>query len=320
MESARPVIQEYLPDFPARYCGVLRHDTAEFMNVKYGDVVPLAGRHYLVLKDEAERRFGIEDPKYWVKRCKVLETGERRILKLVFYERFPVKIGGLEIPCHRSPRKESRILHLVRGDGRFMQGRTVLDGAGNEVRVLEVVQGRRLDVLVHRIDMDHEVYFRERFPELAKGFVSACRALEYLHSYDEKHGDVRRDHLYVEHGTGAWRWIDFDYTFDFSERPFSLDVFGLGNILLHLAGKGDLTRESMAERGFDPALAASVEPSDRLMLFPYRVANLRKLYPYVPEELNHVLMHFSQGANVFYDTVSEFLDDLLPALEIIGGR
>jgi nucleotide-binding universal stress UspA family protein len=27
------------------------------------------GRHYLVLRDEAERRFGMEDPKYLVKQC-----------------------------------------------------------------------------------------------------------------------------------------------------------------------------------------------------------------------------------------------------------
>ena len=313
--SARSIIHEYLPDFPARYCGAVREDTSDFMSVRHGDVVPLDGLHYLVLKDEVERRFGLEDPKYWVKRCKVLETGERRILKLVFFERFPVRIGGLEILCHRSPRKESRILDMVRGDPRFMQGHTARDGAGNEVRVLEVVQGRRLDVALHRLEMEHEVYFHERFPGLARHFVGACEALRFLHEAAEKHGDVRRDHLYVEYGTEQWCWIDFDYTFDCRERPFSLDVFGLGNILLHLAGKGDLTRESMAERGLGADALRSVEPGDRLILFPNRVANLQKIYPYVPNKLNRVLLHFSRGTNVFYDTVDELLGELLPALD-----
>jgi hypothetical protein len=39
----------------------------------------------------------VEDPKYWVKRCRELETGERRIIKLVFYENFPIRLGPVEI-------------------------------------------------------------------------------------------------------------------------------------------------------------------------------------------------------------------------------
>lgn len=314
-QSARSLIHRYLPEFPARHCGVVHEDTSDFMRIVHGDVIPLGGLHYLVLKDEMERRFGIEDPKYWVKRCKVLETGQWRILKLVFYEEFPVRVGDMDILCHRSPRKESRILHLVRGDGRFMQGVTRCDVAGNEVRILDVVQGRRLDLVVHALDMDHETYFRERFPELARRFVGACEALAFLHSYDERHGDVRRDHLFVERGSGNWRWIDFDYTFDFRERPFSLDVFGLGNILLYLVGKGDLSAETMAERGLPESSAQAIRQEDRLMLFPYRVANLRRFLPYVPEDLNRVLLHFSQGANVTYDTVGELLGDLVPCLD-----
>jgi hypothetical protein len=58
------------------------------MRITGGDVIILAGEHYLVLRDEMERSFGVEDPKYWVKRCRHLESGERRILKLVFYETF----------------------------------------------------------------------------------------------------------------------------------------------------------------------------------------------------------------------------------------
>ena len=103
----------------ARY-GDIFTDTTEFMEIESGDVIRLDNLHYLVIRDEAERSYGIEDPKYWVKRCLVLETGERRILKLVFHEHFPLKLGNLEIECYRSPEKEARILDLVRGDMRFM--------------------------------------------------------------------------------------------------------------------------------------------------------------------------------------------------------
>jgi hypothetical protein len=41
-----------------------------------------------------------------------------------------------------------------------------------------------------------------------------------------------------------------------------------------------------------------------------RVANLKKIYPYIPESLNRVLMHFSKGANWFYENTTQLLDDL----------
>ena len=45
------------------------------------------------------------------------------------------------------------------------------------------------------------------------------------------------------------------------------------------------------------------------------MANLRKVYPYVPRSLNNILMHFSSASEVFYFTVSELLEDLMPCIE-----
>jgi hypothetical protein len=42
--------------------------------------------------------------------------------------------------------------------------------------------------------------------------------------------------------------------------------------------------------------------------------NWRKLYPYIPEKLNHVLMHFSEGAELYYDCVTEIVEDLADAM------
>ena len=47
--------------------------------------------------------------------------------------------------------------------------------------------------------------------------------------------------------------------------------------------------------------------------FVQRVANLRKIYPYIPESLNRVLLHFSEGANLFYDAADQLLEDLAEA-------
>jgi hypothetical protein len=315
--TVKELVEKYRPDRPLRSYGSVYTDTSEFMDIGYGDVIALDGRHYLVLRDELERRFGIEDFKFWVKRCSELETGQSRILKLVFHERFPMKIGTFEVMCYRSPKKEGRILDLVRGDRRFMQGFTVEDEMGNAVRVLELIRGKRLDEKVDAIPVRHEEYFFEHLPDYLERFIDACEAIAFLHAHGEKHGDIRRDHLWVEHGERDLRWIDFDYTFDFHENPFGLDIFGLGNILLFLVGKRIETKLSLAEAHLPDEFYARLDPGDFSLLFKSRLVNLGKLYDYVPEELNRVLMHFSAASEVFYWSVEEFLDELRPCVDLI---
>ncbi|WP_027185915.1 serine/threonine protein kinase [Desulfovibrio inopinatus] len=316
-QSARCILTQYVPDFPLRHCGRLLEDTTDFCNISYGDVIVLGDKHYLVLRDEAERRFGIEDPKFWVKRCRELETGERKILKLVFHETFDMKIGMFSIQCFRSPQKEARILELVHGDARFMQGVTVLDSKRNPVRVLDVVHGKQLDAIIEDMAIDHETYFHESLPGILEKFIEAVEAIRFLHVHREKHGDIRRDHLWVEYGTGIYRWIDFDYTFDFHENPFGLDLFGLGNILLFIVGKGEHSAVTLAQEHGDIWREKKLTSDDFSIMFMHRLANLKKIFDYIPDRLSNVLLHFSAGANIFYDTVEEFLDDLRPCLDLL---
>ena len=314
-ESARDIIARLHPDFPIRHAGCIVTDTSEFMDIDHGDVIRLAELHYLVLRDEVEQRFGIEDPKYWVKRCRVLETGGRKILKLVFNETFVMNFGSLDVQCYRSPHKESRILDLVRGDMRFMQGVTVPDERRNAVRVLDIVQGRRLDLTVENIDADHRTYFHELFPDILEKYIEACEAIAFLHAHWEKHGDIRRDHLWVDYATGRYRWIDFDYAFDFRENPFGLDLFGLGNILVFLVGKRQHDTTSLPKSGLLDALPRPLEPNDFSIMWPTRLMNLRLVFPYIPESLNYVLMRYAAGSEVFYDSTPELVADLRRALE-----
>ena len=105
-----------------------------------------------------------------------------------------------------------------------MHGVTRLDDQENPVRILDIVQGREIGKYVYNIKADHEAYFRERFPAILDHFLGACEAIGTLHAQGEKHGDIRRDHLFIEYGTGQYRWIDFDYTFDFHENPYGLVI------------------------------------------------------------------------------------------------
>ncbi len=314
------LVKRYLPNFPLRYCRNIITDTTQFMSIDYGDVIKLDCGHYMVYKNEAERRFGLEDPKYWVKRCIELETGTRKILKLEFHETFPVKIGQFKIDCYRSPDKESRILEIVDGDPRFMQGKTVCDAAGRNVRILDIVQGRRLDLTIDSLDMEHETYFRQVLPGLLRHYIDAIYAIGKLHHHGERHGDIRRDHLYIDYKSNRWCWIDFDYTFKFYEHPFGLDLFGLGNILVFLVGMASITVQSLQKMEFEDGKRPHITQNDLSVAIGNRIINLQKIYPYIPDELNQILMHFSAGAEVFYSMTDELLEDLIPCVEMMEAE
>jgi hypothetical protein len=50
------------------------------------------------------------------------------------------------------------------------------------------------------------------------------------------------------------------------------------------------------------------------IIFHNRVANLKKVYPYIPDALNRVLLHFSNSANWFYERVDQLIHDLRPVI------
>jgi len=287
-------------------------DTTEFMAIGAGDVIELQGLYYYVRGEESEGRFGLDgQPKFWVKRVVDLADGSPKILKLVFYEKFLMQLGAQQIRCFRSPRKEERILHKVWGDHRFMQGVTVQDVKGNPVRVIERIHGTSVYQVVNDLDMSHEEYFTRTFPAVFSNVFLCIEAIRDLHRMGEIHGDIRNDHIFVERGTAAYRWIDFDYTYEWAEQPFGADLFGLGNILLFIVGKGFHTIDELERRlPAGKSLGEVFDSEDFSLFFNNRLINLKKLFPYVPDNLNAVLMHFSRGSEVFYETAEEILDDL----------
>jgi len=284
-------------------------DTTDFLNVKRGDVLLLSGRHYLVRGNEREGRFGLdEEPKFWVKRALDLASGDVKIIKLCFTEKFTFSVGETAFDFFRSPRKEARLLDKVRGHAGFMQGFSVRDAADNVVRVIEFIQGDTLHQSVLSLAEDHERYYRESFPEIFRNFQGLVEAILFLHRAGEKHGDIRRDHILIERETGLYRWIDFDFNFHSPSNPFSYDLFGLGNVLAFLAGGGDLLVGDLKRE--HPELCETFTPGDLNIVFGNRIVNLRKAYPYLSEELNHVLLRFSRATEIYYERTEELLDDL----------
>ena len=307
----RQKIKEFSPIAPMGQLRVLT-ETSEFMEIKAGDVLELDGRFFLVRGEETEGRFGLDgEPKFWVKRAIDLDTGAQKIIKLVFHESFKMRLGELEILCHRSPEKEARILEKVKGDRWFMQGSTVIDPSGNHVRIIDKIPGRSFYDFFLNLDMDHWDYFKNHFPGVFRKIIECVEAIDRLHKMGELHGDIRNDHIFVQRKTEDFIWIDFDYTYEWSENHFGVDLFGLGNVLLFTVGKGFHTMGDLTACGPEGMEVSScLGPEDMSLFFPHRIINLKKIFPYIPESLNTVLLFFSQGADVFYETSEELLKDL----------
>lgn len=294
-------------------------NTSDFVNIDYGDVLHVDNRYLLIVGYTREGRFGVEEqPKQWVPKVYDLESGERNIVKLVFHESYTIHLGKFKVTCYRSPEKEAQVIELTKGNPSFMQGYAVLDEVGNLVRILDIVSGRRLDKMIHTLGANHLDYFQNYLPDMLKRFLVAVEGIMLLHSQGFKHGDIRRDHIFVDRKDGHFTWIDFDYDFYLPERPYALDLFGLGNVLLFILGQNTFRTAAVLN---DPLLGKDVfnklEHDDLALLSSDRIFNLQKIYPYIPDHFNDILLYFSNGTNVMYDTVEEFYADLKGAMDAL---
>ncbi|MDH4206430.1 MAG: serine/threonine protein kinase [Desulfobacteraceae bacterium] len=316
-DSVCRMIQRWFPGRPDARTVRIHTDTTDFFRVDYDDVVVLGEKTYLIRHNAREGRFGLDDEeKFWVKRAFDLQDGSRKILKLVFHERFITRIGDIEFECFRSPKKEARILKLAHNHQNFMNGYGATDEKGNIVRVLDFIYGKPLSTMVEDIRLDHETYFNLQLPVIMENFIECIRAIRFIHEHEEKHGDIRRDHIIVDRESGHYRWIDYDFNYHQRENIYSYDLFGLGNILIFLVGKGDVLLPNLIQEKH-PALYR-IRTEDENIVFHNRVANLRKIYPYIPERLNRILLHFSKGANRFYETTNQLLEDLEEYRTVVG--
>lgn len=90
-----------------------------------------------------------------------------------------------------------------------------------------------------------------------------------------------------------------------------MDLFGLGNILLFLIGRQTFrSRDVLNSPDMGEKIMATITEKDLSLLSQDRIYNLQKLFPYIPDALNNILLHFTVGAPLFYDSVDELYDDL----------
>ncbi|NEP84810.1 MAG: hypothetical protein F6K39_45925, partial [Okeania sp. SIO3B3] len=116
-------------------------------------------------------------------------------------------------------------------------------------------------------------------------------------------------------GTNQLKWIDFDYNYTYQGREniFGYDIFGLGNVFTFITARGDVLIEDLQKN--KPNIYNQININDRNIIFRNRVVNLKKIYPYIPQELNLILLHFGINANMFYLNTGEFLSSLIDVRE-----
>jgi hypothetical protein len=78
-----------------------------------------------------------------------------------------------------------------------------------------------------------------------------------------------------------------------------------------VVGKGDVLLPEL--RRSAPDVLARLADGDLNIVFHNRVANLQKIFPYIPDALNRILLHFSRGANWFYEHTTQLIQDLQQA-------
>lgn len=274
-----------------------------------GMVLRLVTGDYYILGEAKEGRFGIDDqPKMWVKYAIDLTDGARKIIKLPFLEQFEINVGPFKLRCVRNPDKESRVLEAVAGDERFMQGMTVHDRLGNNIRIIEQIRGSSLYRRIADLDMPHQVYYRFHLADYLGHVLGCLDGLAALHARGQQHGDVRNDHLWYDADRLRYRWIDFDYEANYLDY----DVWSVGNVLNFVIGQGSHTCR-------DASRSICVDPDDAMVFFTHRLANLRALFPYISPELNEILMRFSLEATEFYESVADIVADLRRAIPTLGA-
>jgi len=292
-------------------------DTTEFTNICRGHVVRLDDRYLLVTGNIYESCFGLSsEPKYWVKKVVDLESGIQQIMKMAYHEEFQTSIGRLRIRCHRNPHKEGHVLELVRGNDHFMQGQAFFDQHGNKVRVVDYIRGECLYEMILGTRLSHEEYFHNELPKILRKLRNCFEAVRLLHDNGLCHGEIGSDHILIERDTGKFRWIDFDLMQEFSDY----DVWSMGNVLQLCVGMGTVTfHEVFNSNVFPEAVKRGLSDDDASAFFENRIVNLQKLFPYIPDQLNDILLRFASNTSWFYESVGQLIVDIDEALEYLPG-
>ncbi len=73
--------------------------------------------------------------------------------------------------------------------------------------------------------------------------------------------------------------------------------------------------EVFRSESFSETVKDSLESGDASAFYKNRIMNLQKLFPYIPDCLNAILLHFTVNTTQFYESVRQIVSDLDVVLE-----
>jgi hypothetical protein len=160
-----------------------------------------------------------------------------------------------------------------------------------------------------KLEIPHEQYYYDMLPGIIAKLMDDYEPIDLNNLNGLHHGDIRNDHIIIDSETGNYVWIDFDYEISHSDY----DIWCLGNVLTYIVGKGSHTFVGVRtepEKYKIDTTKVNFEPEDSMFFFRHRIANLKKLFPYIPDKLNNILLSFSAGTSFFYEDVKSLIEDI----------
>jgi hypothetical protein len=159
---------------------------------------------------------------------------------------------------------------------------------------------------LYDIKKDHRRYFDEDLPQILRKLTDSIEAIVLLHEHGTCHGDIRNDHVILDADSGHFRWIDFDL----NQHVSDFDIWSIGNVINYAVGKGINSFQAVLKSdSFPDEVKQSLTNEDGSAFYEYRIMNLKKLYPYIPEKLSNILLHFTTRPKEFYGSMQQLLDD-----------
>jgi hypothetical protein len=87
-------------------------------------------------------------------------------------------------------------------------------------------------------------------------------------------------------------------------------------VLQFCAGMGMITfHEVLRSESFTEAAKRNLTSDDASAFYEHRIMNLQKLFPYIPDTLNDILLHFAVNTAIFYESVDQVVDDMKKTLQ-----
>ena len=173
--------------------------------------------------------------------------------------------------------------------------------------MIDFIKGQSLYAYIIECDLPHEEYYYKLVPWILTNIIKSFEAIKFLHENNFCHGDIRNDHILIERDSETFRWIDFDL----KQNYLDFDLWSLGNVLSFILGKGIRSfYEIYNSDRYSNSLKDSLNSEDASAFYNYRIMNLKKLFPYISEELNDILLHFTVNTNIFYENIKNIIEDL----------